>query len=371
MAYQHLGYYSDLVKAAQRSNTLDKVAKPGKATQRKLLDALSWKPGPIKPAAVRKLKTWTRDGVAGELISWSVGYGPRTEAYVLKPVGAKGKLPGVVALHDHSGVKYFGKEKIADDNTKVKREAQKVRDGIYEGVAYANELAKRGYVVLVPDVFLWGSRRIEESVMRAADMYRHRPRHPRPTPIEDYDLMSIPHEHLVERYCAVLGTTLAGVVSFEDRIAAEYLRKRKDVKPGGVGCVGLSGGGMRSALLNATCDHIRAAVVVGAMTDYPGMYDRNVASHTWMFFPRNWPERGDWADMAACRAPTPLMVLSDTNDELFSLKGMKAGHKRIRTHYKSVGASQMYEDKFYPGHHKFDLTMQADVFDFFDRHLRG
>ena len=40
----------------------------------------------------------------GEL-SWQLPYGPPTQAVLLKPEGAVGKLPGIVALHDHGGNK--------------------------------------------------------------------------------------------------------------------------------------------------------------------------------------------------------------------------------------------------------------------------
>jgi len=39
------------------------------------------------------------------------------------------------------------------------------QDRFYGGVAWANELARRGYVVVVPDAFTFGSRRV-----RAADV---------------------------------------------------------------------------------------------------------------------------------------------------------------------------------------------------------
>ena len=70
--------------------------------------------GPEAPLAVHLEASWERDGVAGEEVSWSVGYGPRTHAYVLKPSHADAVLPGVVTLHDHGGFKFYGKEKIAD-----------------------------------------------------------------------------------------------------------------------------------------------------------------------------------------------------------------------------------------------------------------
>jgi methylase of polypeptide subunit release factors len=38
------------------------------------------------------------DGLSIEHLKWQLPYGPPTEALVLKPAGAKGKLPGIVGL---------------------------------------------------------------------------------------------------------------------------------------------------------------------------------------------------------------------------------------------------------------------------------
>jgi hypothetical protein len=59
---------------------------------------------------LRTERRWSADGVDGEELSWSVVFGPRTEAYVLKPAGSPGLLAGILALHDHGHFKYFGKE---------------------------------------------------------------------------------------------------------------------------------------------------------------------------------------------------------------------------------------------------------------------
>src|SRR5690606_15274956 len=144
-------------------------------------------------------------------------------------------------------------------------------------------------------------------------------------------------EQTIQKYCQTLGTTFAGVIAFEDRVAAHYLTGRPDVAPGGVACIGLSGGGMRSTLLQATCHDIRAAVIVGAMSTYPGLLDHNVVSHTWMIYPSaEWARYGDWPDLAACRAPSPMLVQYDTEDPLFTLEGMQAADRRIAEHYRSV-----------------------------------
>ena len=44
----------------------------------------------------------------------------------------------------------------------------------------------------------------------------------KPTEAEGYEVAAQYHEHLVAKYCALLGTTLAGVVSFEDRRGALF-----------------------------------------------------------------------------------------------------------------------------------------------------
>ena len=107
---------------------------------------------------------------------------------------------------------------------------------------------------------------------------------------------------------------------------------------------------------------IRAAVVVGMMASYPHLLDRHVVTHTWMLFPSGWARLGDWPDLAACRAPSPLLVQYDRDDELFSLPAMEAAHARLTDHYQAVGAPDAYRGEFYPGPHKFDVEMQESAF---------
>ena len=112
--YEHLGIYSDLVSAAVSRRSAPPLSPPGKQTQQKILEAMGFSIGDETPKDVRSESHWEKDGLLGEEISWSVGYGPRTRAWLLKPVAATRPLPGIVALHDHGAFKYFGKEKIAE-----------------------------------------------------------------------------------------------------------------------------------------------------------------------------------------------------------------------------------------------------------------
>jgi dienelactone hydrolase len=375
--FKHLGVFSAQVDAARQQHPLFPHAALGAETQRRIREVLGFCEGPETPQDARVDSRWERDGVAGEEISWSVGYGPRTQAWVLKPAGATGRLPGVVALHDHGGFKFYGKEKIAEGSEPLPI-LDAYRAHYYGGRAYANELARAGFVVLVHDTFLWGSRRfpletmpkpIRELVAASESNWRSDTTLPRD--IAEYNAAAGHHEHVVEKYCTLLGTSMAGVVSHEDRIALNYLCSRPDVASEHVGCVGLSGGGNRAALLLATHERITAAVIVGLMSTYEGLLDHNVATHTWMFFPPGWSRYGDWPDLAACRVPMPLLVQYDTEDDLFTPEGMQAAHERISAHYRAGGNSEAYTGQFYPGPHKFDLLMQQAAFGWLEQQLQS
>lgn len=366
--YQHLGSYSDwalgcLKKARTEPLPLGEIRQRAKL----LLDVPA---RAEEPADVRLEHRWERDGVAGEELSWWVGYGPRTRAWLLRPSGAPARLPGVLALHDHGGFKFYGKEKIADGPSPPGAEVRALRLESYAGRAFASDLAREGFCVLVNDVFGWGSRRFpyEEMpplVRRLAEATRDLvpgpPTHDMREDIATYNAAAWHHEHLVAKYAAVLGTSLSAVVSAEDRAALAYLLSRPEVN-GRAGCIGLSGGGCRAALLTSTSDDVATAVIVGMMSTYEGLLDHSVVDHTWMFFPPGLVRFADWPDLAACHAPAPLLVQYNLSDELFPVAGSQAAHRRISDHYMAMGAPKGYVGRFYPGGHKFDALMQQDAF---------
>ena len=373
--YQHLGVFSDWVAAARRQDSLYPTAIPGPQTQALIREILGFCHTDENPMEVKIESQWEKDGLIGQEITWSVGYGPRTQAYVLKPANANGPLPGIVALHDHSGFKYYGKEKIADGPEEPLPVLNDFRRLPYGWRAYANALAREGVVVLVHDVFLWGSRRFPlETMMEmmgdptVAMLRAYETISSVPDEIERYNIASDFNEHWVSKYCNILGTSMAGVVSYEDRVAVNYLLSRPDVDIERIGCIGLSGGGNRAALLSATHDSIQALVIIGLMTTYPALLDHNM-SHTWMLFPFGWARHGDWPDIAACRAPSPLLVQYDLQDDLFTETGMREAHARLQNHYAAVGKPDAYTGQFYPGPHKFDLEMQSAAFGWLKQQL--
>jgi dienelactone hydrolase len=368
LTYAHLGSFSGLVDVAKAQKPLFPIAPPCEETRRKAWECFGFTAQKDQPVDTRLERSWRADGVDGEEISWSVGFGPPAHAWILKPTGARGPLPGVVALYDHGHYKLSGKEKIADGPDGPPPAIERFRQTYYGGRAYANQLAREGFVVLAHDAFLWGSRKFPLDEMTDTDRQLAQPVEAllgvdvsRPT-ADSYNGAAYSHEQIVAKYCTLLGTNITAVVAYEDRVALNYLRGRSDVLRDQVGCIGLSGGGLRAAVLRATSDHLHACVIVGMMSTYDELLDHCVAPHTWMLFPAGWSVRGDWPDLAACHAPAPLLVQYASDDALFTLAGMRAADQRIAGHYKAAGAPEAYRGEFFPGPHRFDAPMQRNAF---------
>ena len=312
------------------------------------------------------------DGLHVEHLSWQLPYGAPTEALVLKPKGATGRLPAVLALHDHGGNKYFGWRKIAHLSAELHPMIAQHRDDYYGGVSWANELAKRGFVVLVHDAFAFASRRV-----RAADLppvVRKDLKEQTPESQEEinaYNSFADRHESLMAKSLFCAGTTWPGVFTAEDERAVDYLCSRDDVDPSRVGCAGLSGGGLRTVYLGGLDDRIRCACCVGMMTTWRDYLLNKCHTHTWMIYIPGLPNDLDYPEILGLRAPLPTLVLNDTEDELFTLGEMRRADRMLNEVFTKAGAADRYKASYYPGPHKFDLGMQKEAFAWFERWLKG
>ncbi len=344
----------DAWRAQAQARTLELLARPDT--------------GGIPQVTVRR--AYTFDGLHIEELSWQLPYGPATEAILLRPERAEGRLPGILALHDHGGLKYWGWPKIARPRDQHPLMAEHQRQ-YYGGVAWANEIARRGYVVLVPDTFPFASRRV-----RLADVPESiRQGFSDPTPddpesIAAYNQWASAHEHLMAKSLFCAGTTWPGVFLAEDQRALDVLCARDDVDPTRVGCGGLSGGGMRTVYLAGLDERIACAVCVGLMTTWRDYLLNTCFTHTWMIYTPLLPRELDFPEILGLRAPKPTLVLNDRDDDLFTVPEMERAAGILRAVYAKAGASERYHCSFYPGPHKFDLAMQAEAFAWFERWLK-
>ena len=347
-------------------------------------DVKSWKPAAARKAferlavpdtgkapEVKVIKSYTFDGLQIEELRWQLPYGRPTDAILLKPAEAKGKLPGILAFHDHGGNKYFGTRKITKTSASQHPLMADHQKEYYGGRAWANEVAKRGYVVLVSDAFPFASRRVmmqDVPVHLRQGLTDDDPENP--VNIIAYNNWAGEHEHIMAKSLFSAGTTWPGVFMAEDSVTLDILCSRKDVDSSRIGCAGLSGGGMRTVFTGGTDKRIKCAVCVGFMTTWRDFVLNKSFTHTWMTYVPLLPNELDFPEILGLRVPLPTMVLNDNDDDLYTLPEMKKADEILREVYDKAGASEKYKCSFYPGPHKFDTEMQKEAFDWFDRWLK-
>jgi dienelactone hydrolase len=316
-------------------------------------------------------KKYVYDGLKIEELSWQLPYGRPTQAILLKPENAKEPLPGILAFHDHGGNKYFGTRKITktiDDQHPLIVEHQK---NYYSGRAWANEVAKRGYVVLVSDAFPFASRRVMmQDVPKNQRKGLNDENSEDSLNIASYNQWARNHEDVMAKSLFCAGTTWPGVFFAEDRKALDILCAREDVDSNRVGCGGLSGGGMRTVFMGGLDPRIKCAVCVGFMTTWKDFVINKSFTHTWMTYVPMLPKELDFPEILGLRVPLPTMVLNDSEDGLYTLPEMNRANTILREVFEKANAADRYQCSFYPGIHKFDAEMQTEAFDWFDKWLK-
>ena len=218
-------------------NSRFKNLKRWKQTARaKFFELLHYSPPRCDPAAEVVERVDRGDHVC-EKIYLNTTPSIRVPAYLLVPKNTRGKLPAIVALHDHGGFYLWGKEKLVETDDEAPA-LKNWRTTYYGGNALASVLVRMGYVVLVIDMFYWGERRMllpddpADWRERPSDISRER--------ISAFNQRASQNEQLVGRTIFAAGFTWAGVMFWDDIRSVDYLLTRPEVDPRRIGCVGLS-----------------------------------------------------------------------------------------------------------------------------------
>jgi dienelactone hydrolase len=351
--------------------------------------------GPEVLQSVRPHRRYGFDDLDVEELSWQLPYGPRTEAVFLKPKGHNGPLPGVLALHDHASVKYFGKQKILRTTPEPHPFIAEHQRLYYGGVAWANELARRGYGVLAHDVFPFESRRIQASelpglvvkrIMAAAlEIEELRPEDRKggfaitdydvderegSERIQEYNAFGARHEDIIAKSLLSAGFTWPGVFVAEDRTALDILCARPEVDSSRVGCCGLSLGGLRTNYLAGLENRVHCSVTAGFMTTWRDLVLNNCYAHTWMVYIPLLARYMDFSEVLGMRAPLPAMVLACEQDPLFDRQEVERALRTLERVYAKAQSFRTFVAATYPGPHQFDRAMQTRAFEWLDHHLK-
>jgi dienelactone hydrolase len=365
-------------------------------TAREALGSLLCAPEGVRISDVQTHKVHKDGDLEIQEISWQLPYGPRTGAYFLKPrtVPSGGRLPGILAFHDHAGDKHFGKRKIVRTGDPAHPQAAKHQREYYGGLAWANEAARRGFAVLVHDVFPFESRRIlasdlpahvvrrlmsppeevrelspEDLAVGVADRALDVPANEPEAAVASYNAFAAQHESVIAKSLFCAGLTWPGVAFAEDRAALEYLASRPEIDPGRLACGGLSGGGLRTVFLAGLDDRVRAAVCAGFMSTWRDFLLTTSYTHTWMMYVPGLARLMDFPEILGLRAPLPTLVMATTEDPLFTHQETRRAAGILEETYRKAGSPDALSVSIHPGAHKFDAPMQEEAFTWLRKRL--
>jgi len=324
---------------------------------------------PAAPPAGEVIGRQEREGFILETVRIRATAAYDIPARLLIPTARRGPVPGVLALHCHSGRYVWGHEKIISRPGEPAVLTQ-FRNRAY-GQPYAELLARRGWVVLVIDAFYFGERRLRveqmdahtapgefrEALGKLAGLEPESPEW-----LAAIDSLAGRFEHLTAKTIFAAGATWPGLLVWDDMRSLDYLAGRPEVDPRRIGCLGLSLGGLRTAYLIAADPRIKAACVTGWMTLFAEQLRNHLRSHTWMIYIPGLYAWLDLPDAAALVAPGALLVQQCCRDALYPLSGMKGAAEKLRKIYAKAGIPERFRASFYDVPHSFTPQMQQEAF---------
>jgi dienelactone hydrolase len=277
------------------------------------------------PLAVKMEGRAEQDGFSRLSITYQTEEGERVPAYLLLPnnLPADRRAPAMIALHQTTK---YGKKEVAGEAGNP-------------NLAYAKELAQRGYVVLAPDYPSYG----------------------------DY-----PYDFKKSKYASGCMKAIVNHMRGND-----LLQARPEVDPKRIGVIGHSLGGHNAIFLGVFDERIK--VVVSSCGWCP--FRDSLASQRpdgWnqdVYMPRitavyhgKFEELPfDLGDLPATLAPRAFFSNSPTGDEWFAAAGVQRIEPKTRDVFNLFGASDNFCARYPSCSHGFPPNIRREAYAFVDR----
>lgn len=248
----------------------------------------------------------------------------RLPAFLFLPTALKAPAPAVLCLHQTTPL---GKKEPAGMGNR--------------NLAYAKELAERGFVTLAPDYPGYGDYKIDAYAMGYAS------------------------------------TTMKGI--WNHRRAVDFLQSLREVDPDRIGAIGHSLGGHNSIFVAAFDTRIKAVVSSCGFNAFPKYYGGNLAgwSHKG-YMPRiaelfgKDPKRMpfDFTELVGALAPRPFFINAPLKDSNFEVSGVKDCVEAARPVYELLGAKDALVAVHPDAGHDFPPDVRRAAYDFLEKALR-
>lgn len=291
---------------------------------------------PLRPQI---LAQWEEDGLVKQRVIFDVEHGLSAVAYVFRPAGVAGKLPGILACHGHGN---FGKDAVMGNR------AMAAGDIDAANCDYGLQMAKAGYAVIAIDWRGFGERDDR--------------RHPHFNDINfGRDQCNV---HFLR--ASLLGMTLLGMNVHDGMCALDYLCGQDFVDPARIGVMGMSFGGTMTTWMSIADQRIKAADIICYSDRFAdmGMRDTNFCGS--QMTPGLYA-LADISDLHGLISPRPLLVEIGAYDACFHVDSALPCFKEVEKIYQAAGARENLELDFFEGGHKWGGNKSLD---FFEKHLK-
>ncbi len=279
--------------------------------RRRLDDALA--PWPVRvPLELETTEEVECDGFVRHRVVFDTEDTMSVPAYLLVPDHRDAPGPAVLAVHGHGP----GKSRICGLETEGP-----------PGSDYAAELARRGYVVLAPDLRCFGER----ADWNPPDHYAC-----------DTNLV-----HQVMGGWSPLTQNLWDLARSLDVLEAHPL-----VDPARLGMVGFSYGATATLFLAAGDERVAVAVVSGFFSSWAESHKVPWNMCGSQVLP-GMLGRMEHVDLAALVAPRPLLVQSGSDDLLFPVAAAEEALARLGPLYRHLGAPDRLAHDVFEGEHQW------------------
>lgn len=278
-------------------------------------------------------KTQVVDGLICESLILETLPGFYATANVYKPENAEGVLPAVLMVCGHSALGRL--------------------DDVYQRVQRC--ISKAGFVVMGLDPIGQGERitYIEENQ-------------------KDYAVGPSTNEHeYAGVQCLMTGITITRYFVHDGICALDYLASRDDVDEKRIGVTGSSGGGTQtSMLMMAAPEKIAAAAPGTFITDREAILYSRGPQDLEQIWPGMVADGFDHADILACMAPKPVMLLTDDSD-FFPLEGTDRTIAKAKPLWEIFNKGDALEIATDASLHAYTWNLANAAADFFSRVLKG
>ncbi len=302
----------------------------------KLLELLGEFPQPVDPAP-DVIYASEEDGIIRERVILDAEEHMSIPCVVLRPADmpANGKGRAILCSHGHGP---FGKEPVAGNRARPDLAAEIAK----YNYNYAEEMARRGYLTIAPDLRVFGER---------ADGGN---------PYPGRDKCNV---HFIRG--AMLGIYTLTLNIWDMKVCIDYLQSRPEVDPERIGMMGLSQGGTMTTFTSAVEPRIKAADIIGYVNSWKGFGIQRANFCGSQMVPQIYKYL-DVPDIAGLIAPRPLLIEMGIHDTCFFIEDQLRGFEAVQRIYQAAGCADRLWADVHPHEHAF---AGDKAYDFFDKYL--